>query len=76
MAQHREKLASQGLPGDELIGKLQKGWTGLRKYEAPTTGQPLSWWERRKQRKAMEKAAADLLKPNIIHTPPRGPQPR
>ncbi len=73
MAIHKEKT---GLPGDELIGKLKKGWTGLRPYKAPEEGRSLSWWERWKQRRALEKAAADSLRPNIVHTPPRDTQPR
>lgn len=66
MAQHREHAA---LPGDRLIEELQNGGTGLRPYKAPETGRRLSWWERRKQRKELEKAAAESLKPHIVHTP-------
>ncbi len=50
--------------------------TGLRPYQPPAEGHRLSWRERRAQEKALREAAANSLKPNIIHTPPRGPQPR
>jgi hypothetical protein len=50
--------------------------TGIRPYQPPTDGQALSWWERRAQEKALREAAANSLKPKIVHTPPRGPQPR
>ena len=66
---HREGGDGRGLPGDDLIGKLKRGWTGLRAYEAPAGDRPLSWWERRKQAKALRQAAADSLKPHIVHTP-------
>ena len=50
--------------------------TGLPPYQPPTEGHRLSWRERRAQEKALREAAANSLRPKIVHTPPRGPQPR
>ena len=72
---HREGGDARALPGDDLIAELPKRGTGLRPYQAPEEPK-LSWWQRRKQRKELERAAANSLKPNIVHTPARGVQPK
>ncbi len=70
-----EKKSKRSLPGDELVTKLQRGWTGLRPYRSPE-GTGLSWWDRWKQAKLLREEARKSLQPNIIHTPPRGVQPK
>ena len=50
--------------------------TGLRPYQPPAEGRRLNWRERRAQDKALREAAANSLKPHIVHTPARGVQPK
>lgn len=50
--------------------------TGLRPYQPPAEGQALTWRQRRDQKRALDQAARESLRPKIIHTPPRGVQPK
>lgn len=50
--------------------------TGLPPYQPPAEPQALTWRQRRDQRRALDQAARESLRPKIIHTPPRGVQPK